>query len=88
MLRIVPSGQKITVAHLETHPKCPECIVPMWRVETIRHPSGDQNSRKTNMSAQRAVRSPHKPRATSVDEAAALSFKQDPPGHLLDAQNN
>ena len=41
MLRIGPSGQKITVAHLETHPKCPECLVPMWRVETLRHRSGD-----------------------------------------------
>ena len=41
MLRIVPSGQKITVAHLDTHPKCPKCVVPMWRAETMRHLSGD-----------------------------------------------
>ena len=57
MLRIVPSAQKITVAHPDTHPKCPECVVPMWRVETIRHLSGDPKLTKINMSARCAVRS-------------------------------
>jgi hypothetical protein len=34
-------ASQVTVAHLDTHPKCPVCAVPMWLDKIIKDVSGD-----------------------------------------------